>query len=1690
MANSTHTDPHDLQDPTSRAARAASFRPPRLADTDPASLIVRTPESRRASFRPNEDVARRLDAARGLLGSIEADLSMRCATPALARTWQLAEVDAHAAMERYDAAALALHRLTETHPGSPDVWRAARRVWRKLEDTDAVASTLARSADVEPVDTAPFAALELAQMQWEGGAPGELTGLACDGLGELAGSAAFWRAQLSADAHLASGDLVAATERVAELLESVSLPDDVARACLITLALWLNSDGQTERAFEMLRDVVMEGKIADDVRSTLASVGFELDARDALVGALDDARDVPLRLVAARLHESQEGQRAAANGLLMAALERDEVDPTSLRAHHDLLERLRGAQGADADAVSDALIQVLNLRLEHDLGADERVYVLLRLGELYERSAGLDRAAAEVYREALTLAPEHAVVLRALGRVYARRGDWHLLANLYEHELERISDADEAWRQRFRVAEIYDQRLDEPERALAHYEVVLTTRPHYLPALKSCARLMERLGQWSALADLFLSLVPGARSNRQRLYMLDKVAEIAEQRLQNLDVAAGAWEEILNLVPEHPTAFAALGRLYSRLGQWERLTALNSREMELVEDDEERAGLLLRNAEIFRERLHDDAAAERCYAAALELIPDYLPALEGMGRILATQQRWDDLVRMSRREFHSLARPGEQLRHLSSLAQLLEVQLDRPREAVLVLREILERDPADAHAYFSLARLLARHGEWAELVALLDDRLSRVTDEVERAALLADLAALHEWRLGDATAAFDLYLKALEEQPQDAHALDGVCRLWARAERDPHALAVTLGKLVTRDLPREARERFRLACARLVERATGMAEAAAHMRAGADARNVEHRVMLRLSHAILDDRAGLVGLRRDAPLHAWEHMTAIPRTDLRERDLSAVRPLCGALDEPARAFMLSELELHAAAHHPDAGSVGVDIARLLGGGELDDADDLDAPRLRLRALSARAHNDPVALADFTRREIAAADHTPIAVRRLVELARHTPASSTALLEEAASLAVPEILEGRDEEVGASSPTVPITRGLDGPVVEELYDAMFDLGAYQLLRRCLDAHTQRFELSTLRRAYLLDMFSDLLERYCSDLEGAFDARLLAYDITGEDEHLTSLARLARELERWPEAIEFEAGLYERASLAQPLEDVLAMGRALAALMLEHGSEHDRARAIALLEELDSRVAHASLDDDVRAEVLLQLAHAHADHGDPQAAASLFKASLEVLPVTGHVPAWRAMVALWRDALADVESAYRFQWTLVHHDPTCEDALCVVVDLAEEAQALDSCASELTRLGRERAGRDRIRLLWRAAMIYDEYLSWFDRALELYTELLDEDVDEDDRLRLERRRAFCLGRLGGRQRDALDAFRALATKDPFDLATFRGLSSLLDDLHTYDRKRVVEQIRRTLGDDLPTEPLRSKHVPSRDLDDGALELILPAPLRGGVLGALGAASSLAYRVWDRELPQRKALDHNRQAAREFASTASLIDDTFEALGMRRPKTWIGDGGPAVAEVLLDGAPLVWLDADALERFDEPELRFLAGYCAALAWAECSPFLHLDGREVWHLLEAVLLRQTQRGFSERVDARTQELSELISSPLHAVARRRCFQALEPARDALADAHCESWSGALQQLACRLGLAICGDVEASIRCLLKLDGWSGELGDAASQRALRRHPLVRQLFQFALSEDFLAARYALGLAGRPSAL
>jgi tetratricopeptide (TPR) repeat protein len=1616
---------------------------------------------RNATWRPPEEIAKRRDiveAYRMSAGHDAAALTNDDATRALMgfsaalADESLGHVDrAHIALERY---------------GAPDeVAAAALRLRLSRIDGDAVGVSNALEGLFE-VTTDSFRALvglQSALMAWKKGvAPSEVLSQisqATAGVEEsMGGFAVVAATRLAVDVLLEGGRFEQALQSLEAALEHPRVSRTEKSAIAAVYAVWASVFGNREKAVELLARQSQKGLLHEDVERTLLHLLYELDR-----GA--EAFDVLARSTMAR----QRPELAAALASHVQALDAEASWETLRRAMRDFPEDEALVEFAvqtliEMNAYEDELIDLLNRRLETTLSDARRVWTLCHLGRVYEARTGMETAAAEVYREALGIAPGHATATRALGRLFSRLGEWQALGSLYEQEIAGEKNTPGVWRRHFQAAEVFEHRVGNDRQAIKHYRATLNMRPGFLPALKGAARILERHEEWAALADLFLSSVSAASNRRQKLYLLDKVADVAESHLQNLDVAIGAWEEILHLEPEHPTAFAALGRLYAKAERWPSLVHLNERELQLIDEAEEAAAMWVRNAEIANAKLGDAVLAERSYRAALLLVPDFIPALEGLGRMLVGGDRFSELIAMTDRQIEATLDDAEKWRRLGAVAELVETRPGHEVEAVALYERMHAARPHDGHVSETLAVLYRRSGQWRNLCAL-NARLSERGDSAERARLRAEEGFVFEWKLEDSAAAFENYVLSLEEAPEQVHVVEGLMRTWSASGVDPAVLADDLEDLAGRTTDIACRSAYNLLIARLRERSDKSAERSLTFRLHGDADVFENQAVIRLARACSGQRRTLSDFRSTRPLSAGEQIMdaelTAPDAQVRKALIEVLSDMTTNERQWALASLPSEhIRGFVAAEDNEWEHVRAEFGRVLEGDE-HYVDATSPSEIRLRAIEARLAGDLEASIEFTERELAVLRNREIGILRCVELAKAT--HDRAWLSRATDMAFP----------ADGSPMN------DGAVFERLRHALEESKQWDRLRFALEVHVELSTHSVQRRAELFEELGLLLEREFDDLDATASAYQHSSNLVDSRGIQAALVRVHEGRGDIDSACDAQVRHHELTLDSDvSVEERHVSGLHLADLLARSGQGEESVR---LLEGL----LHPAVETPSYRTVQRVLAHMHADHGDLARAASLLEALIDRKPTLEDAPDWRRLVRLKHEDFGDLAAAYGLQWKLVRSLPGCVEDVEDLFELAFDMNELGECCTQLVAFARElREEPIRWTLIGRAAEAFDEDLHWADEAARLYRELIEVTVGERQ-LHFRRRLSFCLSRSAGREAEAIKHFTALAKAEPFELSNYQGLADLYERMQAYDRARLSRQMLRALRVNVPNDDIRIKTVPSRPLESADVQaLLVPEMLRHGVWDVLSAAMPLAEKMWPDALPQKKALDGEKV---RDTRVLQILENAFAMFGIKRVRAVSSDTGPVVPFVFDDGT--VWFNEDVLVNAPEAEVRFLAGFAAAMAYSSMSSLVAFDGRNVWHLIEGVKYRQTGEGFTDRVDVQSQAFAESVGGAFDTVARRRVQQALEGC-DQLADAHCEAWPLELQRFACRAGLVACGEIEAGIAAMLRIDGWIEPLSEDASQRRMQRSREIEELVRFAFSEQYLEVRYRLGLSGRPSQL
>lgn len=404
-------------------------------------------------------------------------------------------------------------------------------------------------------------------------------------------------------------------------------------------------------------------------------------------------------------------------------------------------------------------------RREAELAASPReaAALFVKMGELAEERIGKDDEAIGHYRRALELDVSSVDAIAALGRKLREGERWKDLAAVLEVELSATTEKSRRARIAARAAEVYEERLGQPERAISLYELAREAEPTYRPALDALSRLRSEQASYRKLADE-LEREAGVVDPVSQIAALARAGEVWGDLLNEPRRATAAWEKVIELEPNHVLGLLSLEALHRRLGAHQELAKVLAAQARVLTDPGARIAALRELARVDETRLGGKSGEARAaYLAILSLAPDDIGTLSALERAALESGDGELLARVDERLAEKAESPHIQAAYRVRLAEALEAS-DPPR-ALAAFRTALTADPESLAAARGLLRS-AEHAGDASAVAEAARREAHILEDKAQASRLharAGQVAFEE--LGDPTQAALDYERALELDP-------------------------------------------------------------------------------------------------------------------------------------------------------------------------------------------------------------------------------------------------------------------------------------------------------------------------------------------------------------------------------------------------------------------------------------------------------------------------------------------------------------------------------------------------------------------------------------------------------------------------------------------------------------------------------------------------------------------------------------------------------------------------------------------------------------------------------------------------------------------------------------------------------------------------------------------------------------
>lgn len=535
--------------------------------------------------------------------------------------------------------------------------------------------------------------------------------------------------------------------------------DDIER-----LAAELGRWDRAADAFASRASSVLEPEVARALYGRLAAIA------EAHLG--DDARAVEAYTRAIE----QAGDDEAA----LAALDRLYTKLQAWPELGEILER-RVAAAMDPAERSELLVRVGALKQEQfgDLAGAFRAF-----SEVLDRDPTERRAvsAMEALLEDDTLAAD---VVEVLEPVYRETGATEKIAALYDVRIGLAETDGERVRFLQDQAQVLETELGDATRALEALRRAFEMDPRDEQLASDLERLAPLAdGGWGSLRGLIEKVLEAGGEDFDGMLVRDlnlRAARWYRDALDDVEAAEARYRGAIAADQDASEAHEQLVELLRVAGREKALVAALVHWADVDYDEDAKKARLIEAAALAESAFHEPSLAIRCYEKVLEVDSGHPLALDQLVRLEAGAGNHERVCDLLETRVEVEMDPGVRLGLRKQLAGTYAA-LERVTDAISAWQGALDEAPEDLDAIGALEVLYEGAERWSDLEALVERRLEIARTPEESIAARVRLARLAESRFGRRDDAIEQLREILEEDANNAEALDELERLHTSGE--------------------------------------------------------------------------------------------------------------------------------------------------------------------------------------------------------------------------------------------------------------------------------------------------------------------------------------------------------------------------------------------------------------------------------------------------------------------------------------------------------------------------------------------------------------------------------------------------------------------------------------------------------------------------------------------------------------------------------------------------------------------------------------------------------------------------------------------------------------------------------------------------------------------------------------------
>ncbi|HEX8952817.1 MAG TPA: hypothetical protein VF945_13270, partial [Polyangia bacterium] len=455
-----------------------------------------------------------------------------------------------------------------------------------------------------------------------------------------------------------------------------------------------------------------------------------------------------------------------------------EIDPTDVPALRALAAVYKSTQAWEE--LVETLHKLIDIGSASDMDPHELIELYAELGSLQGEILMRPQEAIEAWQKVLRLNDRDFRALGALEQLFTQEARWEECIGVLEQKANALEDPTAKVETLLQAASVWEDKIGDRDRAGDVYERILQLDAQNMTASLQLEQVYRAQGSWEKLIELLLARVEFTTESADRVQILQKVAEIYEQEVNDKEGAFVVLQAAFRENYADQAVSGELERLATATNKWNDLLGEYTQIVQQIPDPATAADLWVKIGRWYGEHLGHLDYAIASEQQALTLAPENTEALENLAGFYRKKSMWSELVSTLDKHAELAEEPEKKVELHLAMAELWEGPLGDQAQAVAAYQAALEANPQAMPALDALERLYRTSQQWPDLIEILSKKAGAIEDTEEVIRLKHQIGQLYEERLGDGARAIETYKEILSVDPQNIAALKALERLYEK----------------------------------------------------------------------------------------------------------------------------------------------------------------------------------------------------------------------------------------------------------------------------------------------------------------------------------------------------------------------------------------------------------------------------------------------------------------------------------------------------------------------------------------------------------------------------------------------------------------------------------------------------------------------------------------------------------------------------------------------------------------------------------------------------------------------------------------------------------------------------------------------------------------------------------------------